>query len=359
MPQSTPSYIRSRSLTSARIPRPVPRQSFYEHVKVSSVDTPNHSLRSEILLGFQPSDPHFLVTLSCPNISTESENQHESESGKYCEMGLWDFHPSRSVRLARRLKVDDQPDYLPIAVVSTCFSIYEETYYQVLYRAATDSGEGCIEVRCLPLDNTQKSWNIWESVTEEDGLLGGICWNLMSTDQGYITVATASRVYFFMRTTEHHGDTGKQYWTRGRQCLIFEVDIFLKQLMPPGLYNEQYATRLLSSSGKTISILVFHSATLSLRWFELNISPTEQSVQLYTKREIQSCKIRAKAALISWSTARKLMIAHCCEDECGENHDDGEITILKTWFARGEKRSLNQLVWNYGGIILDSWGYLD
>jgi hypothetical protein len=331
MPQSTSSYIRSRSLSSSRIPRPNPHQAFFEHVKVSSVDTPNHSLRSEILLGFQPTDPHFLVTLSRSNESEdESESIHELESEKYCELRLWDFHPGRPVRLTRRLKVDDQPDYLPVAVVSTCFSVPEETYYQVLYRSAVGYGEGCIEVRCLPLDTTQKSWNVWESVTEEDGLLGGICWNLMSTDQGYITVATASRVYFFMKTTDH-GESEKKYWTRGRRCLIFEVDEFLKQLKLPD-QNGQYATRLLPSIDKTTSIFVFHSSTPPLRWFELNICPIERRVRLYAKKEIRTSKTRARTALISWSQAHRLMTSHCCEDECGEKLNNGEITVLKTWF---------------------------
>ena len=142
-------------------------------------------------------------------------------------MGLWEFHPGCPLRLSQRLRVAEQPDYLPVSVASTCFSSQIESYYQALYRSAGDDGEGCIEVRCLSPQSPAKSWSVWESVTEEDGLLGGICWNLMDMG-GYCAIATASRVYFFTDSVEY-GETNGEYWTCGRRCLIFEVDVYLQR----------------------------------------------------------------------------------------------------------------------------------
>ena len=166
MPPSTLSFIRTRSLSSTRIPHPPLLQSSFEHINISTIDTPTHSLRAEILIGFQPTHPHYLITLS------RSDKSPAQTSGD-CEVGLWEFHPDCPVRLSHRLKVAEQPDYLPVAVASTCFSSQLEYYYQVLYRSAGSDGEGCIEVRCIPLRDTEKSWNVWESVTEEDGIVRG------------------------------------------------------------------------------------------------------------------------------------------------------------------------------------------
>jgi hypothetical protein len=254
------------------------------------------------------------------------------------------------VELTRCLDVDDQPDYLPIAVASTCFEQRRETFHQVIYRAATDEGEGCIEVRNLPLQGPKK-WSVWESVTEEDGILGGICWNLLSG--GYITVATASRVYFFTEETiSHQGTEG--YWSCGKQSLILEVDIFLQPLL--GDRDTRFATRLLKSDDdKTVSILVFASQKTQLQSFKLNISPSERRVKVCAKTEFVSWKSGARGALLAWSMGKKQMTAHCCEDECGEKREKGLVSVFKTWFARGEKRSLKELVWEYGGVIVDCW----
>src|SRR5579871_3545257 len=118
-----------------------------------------------------------------------------------------------------------ESDYLPITVAST--ATVKEKVYQGIYRSASDDGEGCIEIRGMDLSSEER-WNVWESVTEEDGLFGGICWGLL--ERGYISVATASRVYFF------HEDRGEReyredYWTRGKKCLIFEVDVFLEGIL--------------------------------------------------------------------------------------------------------------------------------
>jgi hypothetical protein len=254
------------------------------------------------------------------------------------------------VELTRCLVVDDQPDYLPVAVASTCFEQRRETLHQVIYRAATDDGEGCIEVRNLPLQGSKK-WGVWESVTEEDGILGGMCWSLLSG--GYITVATASRVYFF--TQETMPPLGlERYWTCGKQCLILEVDIYLQQIL--GDRETRFATRLLKSDDdKKVSILVFASQKTQLQSFKLDISPCERDVTLCAKTEVVSWKSGARGALLAWSMGRKLMTAHCCEDECGEKRDNDMVSVFKTWFARGEKRSLKELVWEYGGVIVDCW----
>ena len=344
MPPSTLSFIHARSLSSNRIPHPPLLESSFEHVNISTIDTPTHSLRAEILIGFHPIHPHSLITLSRPNKSP-------AQTPGDCELGLWEFHPGCPVRLSRRLNVAEQPDYLPVAVASTCFSSKTESYYQVLYRSAGVDGEGCIEVRCIPLHDTEKSWSVWESVTEEDGLLGGICWNLMD-ERGYCIVTTASRVYFFTEDTDF-GDMKEQYWTCGRRCLIFEVDIFLQQFVPVGI-TTRYATRVIQSNDKSISILVFLSQKSQLQSFKLEINPGQRVIKVCAKTDMVQWKSGAKGALIAWTMSRKLMTAHCCEDECVGKCTDGRVTVFKTWFAR-EKRSLKHLVWEYGGVIVDCW----
>ena len=343
MPPSMLSFIHTRSLSSTRIPHPPLLESSFEHINVSTIDTPTHSLRAEILIGFHPIHPHSLVTLSRPNKSP-------AQTPGDCELGLWEFHPGCPVRLLQRLIVAEQPGYLPVTVASTCFSSRVESYYQALYRSAGSDGEGCIEVRCISLRDTEKSWNVWESVTEEDGLLGGVCWNLV--DEGYCTVATASRVYFFTEDTEF-GDMKEEYWTCGQRCLIFEVDVFLQRFVPESI-TTRYATRLIHSNDKTVSILVFLSQKSQLQSFKLEIDPRQQGVKVCAKTDIVQWKSGAKGALIAWAMGKNLMTAHCCEDECGEKRDDGTISVFKTWFAR-EKRSLKHLVWEYGGVIVDCW----
>jgi hypothetical protein len=249
------------------------------------------------------------------------------------------------VRLLARLEVGEQPDYLPVAVASTCFAVPQERYNQAIYRAAAVGGEGCIEIRCLPV-NGLKGWSTWESVTEEDGLLGGICWSLLTS--GYITIAMVSRIYFFSGDA-HLGEMKAVHWTTGRKCLIFEVDVYLERFLPA---QTQYATRLLSSDEKTASILVFASQKSRLQSFKLELCPSEQRVRLCAKTELVEWKLGARSALLAWSMSRKLMTGHCCEDEC-EKRD--EIPVLKTWFARGEKQSLKHLVWEYGGVVVDYW----
>src|SRR5277367_4069146 len=355
MPPSTPSFLLSRSLSSNHVSHPVPSPSTFEHINISSVDTPTHSLRSEILIGFGPLFPYSLLTLSRPQ-----KSDHDlSTTNSACELGIWEFHPQRQVALLRRLGVREQPDYLPVAVAATGFSVARERYFQVIYRCATDDGEGCIEVRCLPVDNSVSKWSVWESVTEEDGLLGGICWNLLGANCGgcgYITVAMASRVYFF--TEDVLGRDGKQeeeHWTFGRKCLIFEVDVFLQRQVST-TQPTRYATRLIhSSSSPTISVLVFTSQKSQLQSFKLEISPADRKVVVCAKTELVQWKSGARGALIAWSMGRKLMTAHCCEDECAESRDETRISVFKTWFARGDKRSLKQLVWEYGGVIVDCW----
>ena len=354
MPPSTPSFLLSRSLLSNHVSHPVPSSSTFEHVNISCVDTLTHSLRSEILIGFAHQHPHSLLTLSRPQ-----KSDHDlSTTSSACELGVWEFHPQRRVKLLRRLAVTEQPDYLPVAVAATAFSVSKEKYFQVIYRCAMDDGEGCIEVRCLPIDNSIPKWSVWESVTEEDGLSGGVCWNLWGTNGecGSITVAMASRVYFF--TEDPPGldiQEQEEYWTFGRKCLIFEVDVFL-QRYGSTTQSTRYATRLIHSSSRTISILVFASQKSQLQSLKLEISPGERKVTVCAKTERVQWKSGPKGALIAWSMGRKLMTAHCCEDECAESRDEAQISVFKTWFARGEKRSLDHLVWEYGGVIVDCWG---
>lgn len=261
------------------------------------------------------------------------------------------------MRLLQRLAVAEQPDYLPVAVAATGFCGVTGRYFQVIYRSATDEGEGCIEVRCLPVEGAVGRWSVWESVTEEDGLLGGVCWNLLGGNRrggGYIAAAMASRVYFFTEDALER-DAGKEdYWTFGRKCLIFEVDVFLQRQFSTTVPT-RYATRIIHSPSRTISVLVFASQKSLLQSFKLEISPAKRDVTVCAKTEMVQWKSGSRGALLAWSMGRKLMTAHCCEDECAETRDEAQISVFKTWFARGEKRSLKHLVWEYGGVIVDCW----
>jgi len=352
MPPSTPSFLRSRSLSSSSLIRPVHPSPSYEHINISSIDTPTHSLRSEVLIGFHPIDPHYLITLS-RSAQAQDTIAYRPDSQGECEIGLWQFHPKRKVRLQTRLKVEEQPDYLPIAVCSTSLSTTQNTYYQIIYRASSEDGEGCIEIRSLPLEKltTKMPWNLWESVTEEDGLLGGICWSLLGS--GYLTVATASRVYFFSSTTMEKRDVKEECWTCGRNCLIFEVDVYLQKTVVG--QPMRFATRLLNSIDGKMSVLVFASQKTELQSFKLEIDMNNLSVKVCAKTDAVQWKSGARGALLAWSMGRKLMTGHCCEDECGELLDEGRISVFKTWCARGDKRSLKQLVWDYGCVVIDCW----
>src|SRR2546430_3979399 len=108
---STSSYLLSRSLDahSATI-RPFSLATL-EHINISAIDTPTQSLRHEIIIGFLPCHPYSLITLSRP----------EKSSHRGCGLRLWEFHPQIRVKLLRRFVVDEEPEYLPVAVASTCF----------------------------------------------------------------------------------------------------------------------------------------------------------------------------------------------------------------------------------------------
>jgi hypothetical protein len=306
----------------------------------------------------------------------------------------------------RNFRMDEEPDYLPVAVASCCFVRGEgEQFYQVLYRSAGEDGEACIEVRWVPF--VGKGWNVWECVMEEDGLLGGICFSLLS--RGYITVATASRVYFFTGQEQRQTTTGKDdeedgqehvvptketWWNLGKRCLIFEVDLYLQRHLPSR--TTKYATRIIPSTVAahlpntrsstpdiscplhSLSIIVFASQKSSVQSFKVEITPSSRDVKITAQTDPVNWKSEAKGALLAWSMGRKLMTGHCCEDECphkktglsrsgypaehtgkraGAKHlEDGEdgVEVFKSWFARG-KGSLKELVWDYGGIVLDSW----
>src|SRR5579862_5725981 len=139
---STPSYLLTRSLIpSPHLPRPT--RSHYEHINISSVDTPTLSLRNEILIGFLSNPPYSLVTLARP-LKNET---------RACDLGLWHFHPRTPVELYRRLSVCENPDYLPITVAST--ATVKEKVYQGIYRSASDDGEGCIEIRGMDLSSEE------------------------------------------------------------------------------------------------------------------------------------------------------------------------------------------------------------
>ena len=297
--------------------------------------------------------------------------------------------------------MDEEPEYLPVAVASTCFiGGLGAGFYQVLYRSVADDGEGCIEIRWMPL--LGKGWSVWECVTEEDGLLGGICFSLVS--KGYIAVATGSRVYFFTaqgrRQTAGGADdktgpentemTKEAWWTFGKGCLIFEVDLFLQQHLPSR--TTKYATRIIAttisahpsndspapglfSPLNSLTIIVFASQKSSLQSFKLELTPSSQDIRLVAQTNPVNWKSEAKGALLAWSMGRKLMTGHCCEDECrspkarqskgghspqqighageGGEGEDG-VEVFKSWFPRG-KGSLKELVWDYGGVVLDFW----
>jgi len=294
MPPSTPSYLRTRSITpSTHLSRPNP-SSINEHINISSVDTPTFALRDEILVGFLPVPPSSLITLSRPR-------KHDNRS---CDVGLWNFHPGRPVELYQRLQVKEDLEYLPVAMASTVYDSVYERIFQGVYRSANDDGEGCIEIRSMDL-SSQDIWNVWESVTEEDGVFGGVCWSLLH--KGYILISTASRVYFFLATPAKRR-CEENYWTQGKRCLIFEVDIFLQWVLPDG--NWKYATRIFGAKDGNITILVFVSQKTQLESFRLDVCPNTLQVTIGARTGIVTWKSGAKGALIAWSMGRKLMTAH-------------------------------------------------
>lgn len=352
MPPSIPSFLRARSLSSTRTPHPIPPHESFERIDIATIDTPAHSLRSEILIGFHPVRPHSLVTLSRPTKSTDEPNTGRTGVYGSVEIGLWDFHPGQAVRFLRRLSVEEYPDYLPVASVSTCFCALNETYYQCILRSTTDEayGEGCVEVRVLPLGG--KPWSVWESVTEEGGMVGGVCWNLVGVKGGCMAVSTASRVYFFSKDTQW-AEVGEEFWSLEPHSLVFEVDVYLQS---EGYGTTTcYATRLVRSEDKTISVLVFVSQKTQLQMFRLELCPWEQRAKVCAKTGAVQWKSGVQAALTAWTTGRKMMAGHVCEDECGEKRRDERLYVQKSWFARGQRGSLKQLVWEYGGIIVDGW----
>jgi len=356
MASSIPSFLLSRSLSTAQIPRPKLSSSYYEHVNIATVDTPTQALRSEILIGFEPTPPHSLVTLSTPTM-TASHNTRPA-----CEIGLWDFHPRRTVKLTRRLKVGEGADHLPVAIAATAFCQVRQAYYQVLYRTTRNYSEGCIEVRCLPLQEDKKAWSVWESVTEEDGVFGGINWSMATPSNGFIVIATASRVYFFFmddeNTRSHDIPISMEWWSTGNRCLIFEVDYFLQQSGPlRGLRNVMYATRVLDSDqgGNSISVqtVIVHKTLLQICTLKMSprdwmacLSGHSKPHQIYL---VNFIPLEARVPYLSFSLGCVIGVRSDVSVK-----GTSTITVFQPWRPRAQM-TLPELVWEYGGIIIDCW----
>jgi len=248
-------------------------------------------------------------------------------------------------------------DYLPIMMVSSAY--YNGKLIQGVYRSANDDdrsayeyGEGCIEMRCFDVSNEEK-WHVWESVTEEDGLFGGTCFGMVKS-LGLICASTASRVYFFTME-EREWNCKEDYWTTGKRCLIFEVDVYLSRVFrdPP---VEKCATRIIGSTDKVIlmiNVFPYLKTDRGNSIFQLRVNPITQSVHVRSIVLHRSRNLNVEAKFLLFSRLGKRMTAHCCEDECRQS----DTTVFKTWFARGEKRSLKELVWEYGGVIVDYWDH--
>jgi len=357
MASSIASYLLSRSTSTTQIPRPKPSSSsYYEHVNIATVDTPTQALRSEILIGFEPTAPHSLVTLSVPGM-TASNN-----TGPACEIGLWDFHPRRRVNLTRRLKVGEGADHLPVAIAATAFCQVRQAYYQVLYRTTRNGGEGCIEVRCLPLHKDKKTWSVCESVTEEDGIFGGINWRMATPSNGFIVIATASRVYFFLMDDENPqlGDitVSREWWSTGNRCLIFEVDYFLQQTGPlRGFRNVTYATCVLDSAegGTSISVQTISIHKTFTRRFTLKMSPRDWIARLIShskpdhKYFVNGLPLEERVPHMSCSLGYIIGVRSDVSIKGAST-----VTIFQPWRPHAQ-RTLPELVWEYGGIIIDCW----
>ena len=368
MPRSIPSYLRARSLSSSRVSPPA-LPSAFERIPISNIDTPERDLRKEILIGFHPRDPHYLVTLSRPPSGPVNHFSHDESWSRECQVGWWHFNPLKQVQFHRRLEVDEDPSFLPISVAATCYSELRESYYQVLFMSAIDNADneedndGSIQVRYLPTkDQGLIGDTKWTSLPEDEALLGGICWNLLTLgdgSKGYITAATNSRVYFFtIHSSEEEEDSEVNYWTFDRFCglLIFEVDIYLQTIVTEVI--DEVSTRLLNSSESCTSrIMVFVSCGKSVQTYILDICPLKRQAEVREKSAKAPWNLSARIALVVWCGSHKLLTSHCCEDECREYFSNGQTTVFKTWYARGQKPSLNYIRWGYGDIVIDGWGY--
>lgn len=355
MPSPLSSFLLNRSLHPSPPTRPI-RATAYQHINIATLDTPTHDLRNEILIGFQPGPPHFLATLSRPTAATAT-----------CDIRLWEFHPQRKVRLARRLCVEeDGAGYLPVAIAGTGYCAVREAYYQVLYRTRGTGGEACIEVRCLPLEPEKVGWTVWESVTEEDNVFGGVDWSLTGHSPdgrtGSLVVASATRVYFFCMDDsdclENIG-AGKGWWTLGHRCVIFEIDVFLEQArLRKDLVNVVYDTRLLPSReiGKTICIAVRIVDKRSYQEFKVNLNPRERDAEISSVGGLVALAPGKDAKMI------KTLLNPFHEGGCalpqGRTVLDNvpeTFTVFQEWCPGGERGSIQELVWEYGGIVIDGW----
>jgi hypothetical protein len=365
MSPSIPSFLLSRSLSTAPTPRPV-APSPYEHINIGSVDTPTHALRSEILIGFQPIAPHPLVTLSKPT-STSSPSSIESA----CEIGLWDFQPGRAVKLIQRLRVADGSEYLPVVIAWTGFCQVREAYYQVLYRGSWNVGEGCIEVRCLPLHPGKAvgAWSVSQSVTEEDSVSKGTSWSLASSTTmhcGFIVVGTGSRVYFFFM--EEHEPIAEvegeryEWWTVDDRCIIFEVDLFMQQTGLRDFHNVEYATKVLGSEdgGKSISLHILIVNKRGLQIFKLRIFPEDLRVDV---TEVSKPKtVDGRLGMKEWNAAKAmssyalgLRLGMSCPNDRGKEYTPDTFTVFHPYVHGTERCTVDKLVWQYGGIVVHCW----
>jgi hypothetical protein len=355
MPSPLSSFLLNRSLHPSTPTRPT-RANAYQHINITTLDTPTHDLRNEILIGFQPGPPHFLVTLSRPTDDTAG-----------CEIGLWEFHPLRRVKLARRLRVEeDGAGYLPVALVGTGYCVVRDAYYQLLYRTGGSGGEACIEVRCLPLEPGKGGWTVWESVTEEDNVFGGMDWSLTSGSPdgkaGNLVVASATRVYFFCMDDEEcleniGGEKG--CWTRGNCCIIFEVDVFLEQArIRKNFVNVVYDTRLLPSqeNGISICLVVGIVDKRSYQRFKLNVNPRERKTEISSVGEPMALGPNMDAKMVR--TLLNPFHGGGCALAQGRsllNNVTETFTVFQEWYPGGERGSVRELVWEYGGIVIDGW----
>jgi hypothetical protein len=352
MPSPLSSFLLDRSLRRSPPSRPT-RATAFQHINIATLDTPTHDLRNEILIGFQPGPPHFLVTLSRPTEDTTA-----------CQIGLWEFYPLRRVKLARRLRIeDDGAGYLPVAIAGTGYCAFREAYYQVLYRTRGTGGEACIEVRCLPLESGKAGWSVWESVTEEDNVFGGVDWSLTGhSPDGCLVIASATRLYFFSMDdddcVESFGGEGG-WWTRGNRCIIFEIDVFLEHArIRKDFGNFIYDTRLLPSqeNGISICIAVGIIDKRSYQRFKLNVNPRERNAEI-SSVGVPMALAPGKDAKMVQRLLNPFQDGQCASGQgrsVQENVPE-TFTLFQEWCPGGEQGSVREMVWEYGGIVIDGW----
>jgi hypothetical protein len=207
---------------------------------------------------------------------------------------------------------------------------------------------------------------VWESVTEEDNVSGGVDWSLMSPSPDgkaeNSVVASATWVYWFCMDEEECLKNIRRelrWWTPGNRCIIFEVDVFLEQArIRKDLDNVIYDTRFLPSqeNGISICIVVGIVDKCSYQRFKLNVNPQEHKAEISSVGKPMALGPSMDAKMV------RMLLNPFHDGDCtlvqGRSLLDNiptTFTVFQEWYPGGEQGSVRELVWEYGGIVIDGW----